>query len=225
MPKILAILLVAVGVILMAGCGGDTGNTPAPETIRVESPIPYSYTGYAQGADLVGSQTWRVYGDRPDRPVELVPVENDAITITRGVYMGAYTEWSLTALSSWRTDLKVMVNGETINTIFVLTEHVWPEKLHISVAGAEQLSDVEFDTGLLDLGTSKDVTVSWVHDNSYPGYPNVPVLWSVPVGLRIEVLEPGAKKIRVTIIKDGSFTLTGDVAGKIFHVKLTVPRA
>lgn len=227
--KTLCLAVVVVAVAGLVGCGGGSSEpivTPIhPPTvgIRVETPIPYTYQGYDQAADLVGRQTWRVYGDRPDRPVNLVPVENDAIEITRGAYLGAYTEWSLQALSSWRTDLNVMVDDQLIRTIFVVTERMDSEKLAITIEGATKLDEVTFDAGEVLLGTSKMLVVDWSYQDGYPQYPQVPVFWEVPTGLNI-AMSPDSKHVLITSTSKGTWQLTGDVAGKVFTVKFIVPK-
>lgn len=221
-----------VAVVLIAGltgCGGGSSEPgvipihPPTVDVRVETPVPYTYEGYDQAADLVGTQIWRVWGDRPDRPVDLVPVENDAIEITRGTYLGAYTEWSLKALSSWRTDLSVMVGDQLIRTIFVVTERMDPEKLTITIEDTTKLDEVTFDAGELLLGTSKMLVVDWSYQYGYPQYPQVPVFWEVPTGLNI-AMSPDSKHVLVTSTCEGTWELTGDVAGKVFTVKFIVPK-
>ncbi|MCX6809174.1 MAG: hypothetical protein NTZ65_00230 [Candidatus Berkelbacteria bacterium] len=226
------LLLVGIAVLMMAlgGCGGSTGvtpvippiNPPAPEQIRVEVPLP-TPSGVIS---LVGVQRWTLVGDTPNRPVELVCLQTDAIALNR-VSPGI---WEATALSSWQADVALMVNGSEVSRVHVVTTHIIPDKLEILVEGATKVSDAVFDGGIADYVSPVTIKVTWIdhYASGYPGWPgspDIPVLWTVPEGLVITVLGDKARQIEVRSREGfGPQTLVGDVAGKKFTVLVQTGR-
>lgn len=214
----------AIAVLVVAGlvgCGGGSSEPtvdpihPPTVDVRVETPVPYTYEGYEQAALLVGTQTWKIYSNIG--VAVPVPVEQNAIELHGPLYADGYTEWTLTALSSWRTDVRIMVNNEVVKTIFVVTERVDPSKLTINVEGATRVSDTAmYMGGQMLLGESRDLKISWSYNGS-PQFQNIPVLWEVPEGLTLEE-NPDSKNVRVISTAYGSQQLVGNVAGKSFFV-------
>lgn len=214
--KIMAGLCLATLVVLSAGCSGE-GFTPAPEPdVVVSHPIPAQLDG---DVEIIGSQEWEVRGDLPSRPVELVAVPAEALSLERL----APGQWRLTALSSWQCDVHATIAGQTVWSAHVVTTRVVPEKLSILVSSADDLGGGEWRAWTIGVGVSTPLAVTWIDHGAtgYPGWegtPDVPVLWDVPDGLRLTVVGHKGAEINIVPLRAGTFKLVGDVAGKKFTV-------
>lgn len=208
-------------VALVAGCGGGDSVTPwSPDTISVTVPFP-TPSGVIS---LIGIQEWTVIGDTVDHPVDLVSIPKDAVTFTR-IMPGL---WRAEAMSSWQCDVRAIYSDEVYWSSHVITTHIRPEKLIISVDGAIKLSDITFDGGKTDLVKGINLTVSWIDQGSsltMVDNPNIPVLWTVPTGLIVAVAGDKARQICVQArgVGAGPQVLTGDIAGKKFSIVFQTP--
>lgn len=223
--KTMACAVLVALVVLISGCGGSNEPTATPIhpptlDVRVETPISYDAPGYDQGAYLVGTQTWRIYSQELAVPV---PVEQGAIELHGPFYKEGYVEWSLTALSSWRTDLNVMVGNRVVKKMFVVTERVDRSRLVIEVEGAERVGDsTMFRTDMIVVGESLDITVSWSCGEGWPQFQEVPVIWEeFPDGVNVEVSDNG-KRLHIEANSPVSAEFIGNIANVYFRVMVPI---
>lgn len=218
-------LFIATGLLfvaILAGCAGENIPAAEPEQPRIEAremrPDGSIY--------LVGAETWTLVGDTYDRPVELVPVRTDTIAVTRLIP----GKWRAEALMSFGDDVKILVAGVEVARVSVVTYHVRFELMEIMIAGAPAIGGdsygYNFDGGSIDVGATKEFVVSWIdHGNTeIINNPRVPVLWTVPAGLRIEIVGKDGREVRITGTSIGTHQLLADVAGKVVTINIIVPK-
>ncbi|OQA53217.1 MAG: hypothetical protein BWY43_00144 [candidate division WS2 bacterium ADurb.Bin280] len=208
-------------VVILAGCSGE-GFTPAtvPDDVVVSHPIPAQPDG---DVEVIGQQIWEVRGDLPSRPVTLFAVPAEALSLER-LSPG---RWRLTALSSWQCNVYAEVADQTVWSAHVITTRIQPDKLEIFVQGATRSGDGFYADTRLSSAAPVVLNVSWIDHGAtgypgWPGSPDVPVLWDVPMGVRVNTVGEGARRIEILPTEElrsgDSAILMGDVAGKLFPI-------
>lgn len=219
MQKVIFVGVVSLIVALLAGCSG--ADAPAEVAPQIIAPN----TGASGDISLIGTQTWQVIGDTVERPVELTCLQNNAISLAR-IEPGL---WTATALSSWQADVALMVEGQEISRVHVITTRIRYEMFEVFVDGATAIDSHDFDGGVVNVGQTKRFTLSWIdHGNAgYPGTPGPPyvsVVWVSPEGVRLDDLGDDFKRdIGVTPLKSGVYQLKANICGYDIRINFVSP--
>ena len=159
--------------------------------------------------NVVGCQEWRVDGETASSLAEFSTDQPSEIVFVR-IEPGT---WHVIALGTNYIDVTCTLTGKTWS-VRAETQPVDPAFVHLTVK-ANGLSGGAGNYELpLQVGELGEVQMSWTYGGGYPGYPQVPVIWTVPAGLNVE-FDPATdrRSIVASAQSAGTYLLEYDVAG------------